>query len=632
LTAAAFALLLSLTATDEPYHWPLDLPKQLTSSFAEYRPGRFHAGIDLRTGGIGIPVHAPADGYVSRVRCSPYGYGKAVYLTLDDGNTVVYGHLDDYADGLKAYVRARQHATESYTVDLYPDAGDFPVKRGELVAKSGQTGIGAPHLHYEIRDAAQRPINPRLLGIDWPDTRAPEIRKLAIVPLDLDSRVNGGLEPVVVEVTHLGNGRYQVAPVNATGRIALGLDVIDADGGYRLGVHELRLRVNDEDRFVMRHDRLSYDNHRNAAVSYHPFLAKQGRFLLLWRWPGNVCESYAASPDDGTIVVGEEPCEAEVAATDDMGNTAALRVPIRPGSDTNAAAALAPGKVDWTCYGLGADVSVALPDAAREAPAFALEGYGDILPIRAIQTAPNQYAARVAPEHSGAYTLHVTHPLLETQEFPLVAMRRGEPASNVRLGDVGLGLKPNSPYGVLVARAYALAEAPRAAIPRYGAAYRIWPDAMPIDETINISIPVPEGISDLAKADVFRSSGSSWSRQGAEIRGGRFHFETRSFGTFAVLEDTTAPTLDDVLPAQGYRAQTRRPLIQATIGDVGSGIDRIDVRCDGKWLLVAYDPERQHIAWERDEELTPGTHEIVFTITDNAGNTTTRTRTVTVPD
>ncbi|MBN2308918.1 MAG: M23 family metallopeptidase, partial [Candidatus Hydrogenedentes bacterium] len=121
----------------EPYDWPLDLPRALTSSFAEYRPGRFHAGIDLRTGPVGKAVHAPADGHVSRIRCSPWGYGKAVYVQLADGNTVVFGHLQGFSAPLEAYVRAHQHRLRSYTVDLYPEAGAFPVRRGEVIARSG---------------------------------------------------------------------------------------------------------------------------------------------------------------------------------------------------------------------------------------------------------------------------------------------------------------------------------------------------------------------------------------------------------------------------------------------------------------------------------------------------------------
>ncbi|HEO69823.1 MAG TPA: M23 family metallopeptidase, partial [Candidatus Hydrogenedentes bacterium] len=119
LLLMAFTVAAGRAGAEDAYCWPLDLPRLLTSSFAEYRAGRFHAGIDLRTSGIGRDVRAPADGYVSRLRCSPWGYGKAVYLQLDDGHTVVFGHLDAFAEPLAQYVRDAQHAAERYTVDLY---------------------------------------------------------------------------------------------------------------------------------------------------------------------------------------------------------------------------------------------------------------------------------------------------------------------------------------------------------------------------------------------------------------------------------------------------------------------------------------------------------------------------------
>ena len=175
---SALVLIVAQLAADPSasYAWPLDLPRVLTSSFAEYRAGRYHMGLDLRTGPIGKDVFAASDGYVSRIRCSPYGYGKAIYLKLDDGNSVVYAHLDDYAPELLDYLRRAQHDRKKYTVDLYPDPHELPISSGQFIGKSGQTGIGVPHLHYEIRDRSGAPINPQRAGVTWPVPNAPELR------------------------------------------------------------------------------------------------------------------------------------------------------------------------------------------------------------------------------------------------------------------------------------------------------------------------------------------------------------------------------------------------------------------------------------------------------------------------
>ncbi|HNV21468.1 MAG TPA: M23 family metallopeptidase, partial [Candidatus Hydrogenedentes bacterium] len=225
-----FALM--VLAAGDAYQWPLALPPAVTSSFAEYRSGRFHAGLDLRTGTVGPEVYAAADGYVARIRCSPWGYGKAVYLRADDGHTFVYAHLAEFSSSLREYVRQAQHAREEYTVDLVPEPGAFPVRRGELLAFAGRSGTRAPHLHWEFRDAESRPVNPRLLGITWPDTTRPSIRKVLVVPRGADATVNGDVVPVVLEVRPDGSaGGHTCAAVTARGEIGLAVDVIDPANG-----------------------------------------------------------------------------------------------------------------------------------------------------------------------------------------------------------------------------------------------------------------------------------------------------------------------------------------------------------------------------------------------------------------
>ena len=225
LTALYTALL--LTQVEDPYVWPLEQPRALTSSFAEYRSDRFHMGIDLRTGSIGKKVLAAGDGYVSRIRCSPYGYGKAIYIQLDDGNTAIYAHLNDFIPALNTYLRDTQHQRKSYTVDLYPDAKMFRIQRGQLIGYSGQTGIGVPHLHWELRDRGGAPINPRALGIEWPDNTAPRFRKVLLIPITPDTTINGDYLPVVLPVKRTAQGTYRAAAVRVHGRVALGVDLYD---------------------------------------------------------------------------------------------------------------------------------------------------------------------------------------------------------------------------------------------------------------------------------------------------------------------------------------------------------------------------------------------------------------------
>ncbi len=170
--------------------WPARVELGVTSSFGEWRPGHVHAGTDVKTWGrIGVPLLAVEDGYIERIRTSPWGYGKAVYLRLNDGRLAVYGHMDRFTPEVEDLVVDAQLAGMRYTVDIWPEARTLPVQRGEIVGYSGTTGSSAPHLHFELRDTQNRPVNPLRNGLEIPDTTPPVVQFLLFRPVGPESRV-----------------------------------------------------------------------------------------------------------------------------------------------------------------------------------------------------------------------------------------------------------------------------------------------------------------------------------------------------------------------------------------------------------------------------------------------------------
>ena len=144
------------------YGWPTDETRAITSSFGEFRSTHFHAGIDISTRDrIGARVLAARDGSVARIRVSPTGYGKILYLRHADGYTTTYAHLDHFSPLLEERVRAEQLRRGIYPVTLRFQTGQIPVRRGELIAYSGETGSGTPHLHFEIR-VDNEAVDPKL--------------------------------------------------------------------------------------------------------------------------------------------------------------------------------------------------------------------------------------------------------------------------------------------------------------------------------------------------------------------------------------------------------------------------------------------------------------------------------------
>lgn len=217
--------------------WPIDAPKKITSTFGEPRPGRYHLGVDFSSGGVtGKAVYALGDGWISHVSTSPYGYGKLLEYTLENGSVVRCGHLSGFLPAVEDRLdslRARRH---SYDVAYNPTPAMFRVKKGDIVAFSGESGSGPAHLHLEYRDPSGAFANPFLRGIASADTVAPEIGDIVFVPLDRDSAVDGSPLPVRFDPERSD-------PPHLTGRVGVAARIVDRSepGGFDLGVFRAEL-------------------------------------------------------------------------------------------------------------------------------------------------------------------------------------------------------------------------------------------------------------------------------------------------------------------------------------------------------------------------------------------------------
>lgn len=624
--------LVTFVCTGDPYAWPLNIPPVVTSSFGEYRTGRLHMGIDLHTGKNGLPVAAPEDGYVARVRCSPTGYGKALYLRLNDGHTVVFGHLQGYREDIGRYVRAAQHVKKNHTVDLVLEPRQFAFKRGELIAKTGDTGIGPSHLHYEFRDEAEHPINPKILGVTWPDKKAPVIQKVAVMPRDPESRVNGGMLPVVLDVQKTQENRYSTRPVRAKGFVGFGVDLVDfSAGGNKLGAYCVRLLKGDEECFRVQHDELSYDSLHCGAVAYHPCLLDEGRFLLLWRWLGNRCESFQKARSDGWVEEMGEETAYVIEVADDMGNRTVVTVPLLA-EDTIPEPTIpvkpGQGKGRLECVGTHMTATVIFNKPEGEAPTLSVNKGA---PEKLYRTSERSFQRGFAPAQGGEYTLRIEHPRMETVEKTIQVFVRGEAGRAISMGPAQLFIAPDSPFGAV----FLWGEAPKKGVPPplrvIGSVCCIAPAELPLDAPATLSFALPPETQSNERMAVYRFSGNTWVWQDSKHEQGRLSTNTRALGEFAVLEDNQKPLISNITPIHGARVDTSRPRITASISDVGSGIADTEATCGGQWLLMAYDPERNRLDWERDQDLPAGRQELRFRVTDKAGNTTESIRSIIVP-
>ena len=214
------------TISAQQLRQPFDFPILLSGNFGELRNNHFHSGIDFKTQGVeGKPIHAVQDGYVSRISVSPWGYGNGLYLTHPDGTTTVYGHLQRFAPSIARYIKTQQYEQESFNVNLFLDPDQLPVKKGEIVAYSGNTGSsGGPHLHFEVRDTESEEV---LDPIEYfkekiTDTRAPKIQGILVCPQPGKGVVNGSSRKLELKPVTAKNGKQTITgKIEAWGEIGL---------------------------------------------------------------------------------------------------------------------------------------------------------------------------------------------------------------------------------------------------------------------------------------------------------------------------------------------------------------------------------------------------------------------------
>lgn len=322
---------------------PLDIPLNMSGTFGELRNNHFHSGIDFKTQQKeGLNVLATADGYVSRIKVSAWGYGKALYITHPSGYTTVYAHLQKYAPEIEAYVKQRQYNQKSFEVEFFPGASELKVKQGQLVGLSGNSGgSGGPHLHYEIRDTkTENILNPFFFGYDTviKDTKKPIVNSVYVYPVGENSYANNSENPTALNLVQQKDGNYIAQPLKANGKIGFGISAYDtADFNYnRNGVYKIETTLNGSKEFIITFDEFAFAETRyiNAFLDYERWVKQKTRIQKLFIENKYPLSLLASNKKTGIIEVLPNISYAyRVEVCDFHNNKVAITIPIKHTSE-----------------------------------------------------------------------------------------------------------------------------------------------------------------------------------------------------------------------------------------------------------------------------------------------------------
>jgi hypothetical protein len=327
---------LSLPAASQAaaYAPPMKNVMSLSANFGEVRPNHLHSGVDFRVGGVeGEPVYAVAKGYVSRIVIRPDGYGNALYVAHPSGTTSVYGHLQRFAAPIAAWAYEKQHANRSFFLDAELGPLDFPLLQGDLIGFAGNSGSSSgPHLHFELRDRRQQPLNIMRQGIyKLADTRPPTIRRLLVYTFDTVQGAALPKSPKILTVRQAKTALTLAASdtVEVDGACYFGLDMFDRVNGSErtFGASSCSLRLNDSLVFAYSMDVFGFDETRycNAMVDFSRKLLYNEKIIRLYVAPGNRLSIYREVKRQGVVALKRgEKAKISIAIADDAGNTSTL--------------------------------------------------------------------------------------------------------------------------------------------------------------------------------------------------------------------------------------------------------------------------------------------------------------------
>lgn len=547
------------------YRAPLDGVLLSSANFAEARTNHFHSGVDLKTGGVeGKPIYAVADGNIARICIAPWGYGRALYIDHPNGTSSVYAHMQRFTAEVEKYVDNARYNQKKHNVDLYLGIDKFPVKKGQLIGYSGNSGASAgPHLHFEIREtASQRTTNLfQKKIVEVKDNLPPTIVKLHYIEVDTLAGVPVNSTPKSLAVTKKSDSVFALADTSVVEVGPNGYFVLECtdrknNSHNTMGMYRVVMSIDSVQVFGFKLDGFLFSETRyvNSFTHYAMQKGSRNELVRLAVQGNNKLKIYDNTRNRGALWLADTLVHrVDIAAHDDNGNISRLSLDVRRRTAARPAPSQPEGsaKVEWNkhFYKNFGGLEVRIP-------------------------------ARVLYE-----SIYLTHSLDSV------------PANSVRLA-------------------------------AFSPLHRLHTPDTPLHSYINVAIAptdVPSYLtSKLCLARV--QDNGRFTHAGGKYQDGKVVAEVRDFGAYCVVADTIPPTATPSFKNNADLRTVKE--ISFSMADNFSGVKSYTATIDGHWIAFEQQGNKvTHIFDLARIAYTGQKHTIRFTLTDTSGNTATIERT-----
>ncbi|AWV98436.1 M23 family metallopeptidase [Arcticibacterium luteifluviistationis] len=572
----------------------------LSGSFGDLRVNHFHAGLDIRTGGAeGKSIYAAAEGYVSRIRVMNGGYGNALYITHPNGLTTVYGHLKEYASNIKKRVVAEQYAQETFVLDIYFEPTDLPVKKGELVAFSGNTGgSGGPHLHFEIRDQEENTLDPALFGFkEIKDNVAPRVEFVSLKCLSADARINGEFGTFDYPVTRTSSGQYVInRNIDVWGDIGVELYAYDKaeTSPFRLGLKYIEVKNDNVSEYKFELGKLAFHNKidMNLHTNYERMVEQNKKLHKGYFEEGNEMDFYTYNAKKGLIDLRDsKKHRIEIKLKDTFENTSFVHFSLNSNANQDKS----------------------INSELRGGETRKVDIRGPFMKIirkktdKSFYLVDGNFSKEIQPSYENA-----------TEQVFVINLKESYFSSFMDGQEIvpsPVSEEVSQRFNTVFSNSFEIDFKKVLYHPIYlnleDANYelRLDKDVHPLRGRFDVKWKRPD--KEEEKNKVYLIGGRRSRYVGGNWDNGIITFHPKELGTYGILKDETAPSI------------TPRTLnasnLSFTIRDGLSGIKSFECHVDGKWVLLEYE-YKNGLLWSEKLNNEPFKGEVVLKVTDNCDN------------